>query len=65
MRATSVAKIILLNKKINPQRITSAGRSEYSPLVAAKTPEARKKNRRTEIILTPNLSEVFKILQTN
>ncbi len=65
MRATSVAKIILINKKINPQRITAAGRSEYSPLVAAKTPEARKKNRRTEIILTPNLTEVFKILQSN
>ena len=65
MRATSVAKIILINKKINPQRITAAGRSEYSPLVSSKTPEARKKNRRTEIILTPNLTEVFKIIQSN
>ncbi len=65
MRATSVSKIILANKNISPERITAAGRSEYVPLVAAKTPEARKKNRRTEIILTPNLSEVFKILQSN
>ena len=65
MRATSVAKIILNNKKIDPKRITAAGRGEFFPLVVGKTPEARKKNRRTEIILTPNLTEVFKILQTN
>jgi chemotaxis protein MotB len=65
MRATAVSKIILANKKIDPKRITASGRGEFFPLVVEKTPEARKKNRRTEIILTPNLTEVFKILQTN
>ena len=65
MRATAVTKIILLNSEIDPKRITSAGRGEFFPLDPAKTPDARRKNRRTEIILTPNLSEVFEIIQAN
>ena len=65
MRATAVARILLTNKAIDPKRITTAGRSEYVPLDPAKTPEARQKNRRTEIILTPNLNEVLKLIQSN
>ena len=65
IRATSVTKIILQNSKTEPTRITSAGRGEFFPLDAAKTPEARKKNRRTEIILTPKLDELLKVLGSN
>lgn len=65
MRATSVTKIMLGSAKIDPKRITSAGRGEFFPLDAAKTPEARKKNRRTEIILTPKLDELLKVLGDN
>jgi chemotaxis protein MotB len=65
MRATSVTKIMLDNAKIDPKRITSAGRGEFFPLDPAKTPEARKKNRRTEIILTPKLDELLKVLGDN
>jgi chemotaxis protein MotB len=65
MRATSVTKIMLGNAKIDPKRITSAGRGEFFPLDVAKTPEARKKNRRTEIILTPKLDELLKVLGDN
>ena len=65
MRATSVTKIILQNSKTDPKRITSAGRGEFFPIDAAKTPEARKKNRRTEIILTPKLDELLKVLESN
>ena len=65
MRATAVAKIILNNTNIDPRRITAAGRSEYVPLDESKTPEARRKNRRTEIILTPDLTEVLDIIQSN
>lgn len=65
MRATSVTKIMLNNAKIDPKRITSAGRGEFFPIDAAKTSEARKKNRRTEIILTPKLDELFKVLENN
>jgi chemotaxis protein MotB len=46
-------------------RITAAGRSQYLPIDRAKTPEARQKNRRTEIILTPKIDELLKILETN
>ncbi len=62
MRATSVAKILLQNKTIDPKRIVCAGRGEYLPIDTAKTPEARAKNRRTEIILTPKLDELLKVL---
>ena len=65
MRATSVTKILLGSAKIDGKRITSAGRGEYFPLENAKTPEARKKNRRTEIILTPKLDELLKVLGSN
>ena len=65
IRATSVTKIILQNSKTDPTRITSAGRGEFFPLDAAKTPEARKKNRRTELILTPKLDELLKVLGNN
>jgi chemotaxis protein MotB len=66
MRATSVTKIILTGSpNIDPKRITSAGRGEFFPLDTAKTPEARKKNRRTEIILTPKLDELLKVLGSN
>lgn len=65
MRATSVTKIMLSGSKIDPRRITAAGRGEHFPLDSAKTPEARKKNRRTEIILTPKLDELLKVLGDN
>lgn len=64
-RATAVLKILLNNSKIDPKRLSAVGRSEYLPLENAKTPEARAKNRRTEIILTPKLDELFKILEAN
>jgi len=65
MRATAVTKILTRNKQIDPQRIIAAGRSEYVPLVSEKTPEARQMNRRTEIILTPRLDELLKIIEMN
>ncbi|MBN8704132.1 MAG: OmpA family protein [Bacteroidetes bacterium] len=65
MRATSIVKILTKNSSINSKRLTAAGRGEYYPIDEAKTPEARKRNRRTEIILTPKLDELFKVLETN
>ena len=66
MRATSVTKIILQSSPgIDPKRISAAGRGEFFPLDPAKTADARKKNRRTEIILTPKLDELLKVLGTN
>ena len=62
MRATAVTKILLQDAHINPKRITAAGRSKYLPVDPRKTAEARRKNRRTEIILTPDLTELYKLL---
>lgn len=65
MRATAIVKIITKNSAVDPRRLTAAGRGEYFPIDPAKSVEARKKNRRTEIILTPKLDELFKVLETN
>ena len=65
MRATSVVKIITSNSKVNPARLTAAGRGEFNPVDKGNTTEARKKNRRIEIILTPKLDEIFKVLESN
>jgi len=62
LRATSIVRIILEANSIDPKRITVAGRGEYLPVDPADTPEARQKNRRTEIILSPDLDELYKIL---
>ena len=65
MRATSVVKALLANGNIEPVRLSASGRSEYLPLDENNTPEARAKNRRTEIILTPNLDQLFQLIQGN
>ncbi|MBT3208420.1 MAG: OmpA family protein [Bacteroidetes bacterium] len=64
-RATSIVKIILAKSKISPTRLTVSGKGEFMPIDPAKTVEARRKNRRTEIILTPKLDELFKLLENN
>jgi chemotaxis protein MotB len=64
-RATSIIRILLDGSAIDPKRLTAAGRGEYVPIDKSKGAEGRQKNRRTEIILTPKLDELFKILETN
>jgi chemotaxis protein MotB len=63
MRATTVVKTILEYGKINPERLTASGRSQYLPVDESDTKEARAKNRRTEIILTPRLDALFEVLK--
>ncbi len=64
-RATAIVRILMQNNKIDGSRILAAGRSKYHPVIQSKAPDARKKNRRTEIILTPKLDELFQILESN
>ncbi len=64
MRATSITRI-LTRAGVSPQQITASGRGEYVPLAANDTPQNKQKNRRTEIVITPNLDELFKILEAN
>ena len=61
-RATAIVRIILKNEKVNPARITAAGRSQYLPIDPAQTLEAQQKNRRTEIILSPKFDELMELL---
>lgn len=63
-RATTVVRVLTQDTHINPKRLVASGRSEYMPVDALKTPDARQKNRRTEIILTPDLSDLYKILES-
>ncbi|MBP9925354.1 MAG: OmpA family protein [Cyclobacteriaceae bacterium] len=64
MRATSITKI-LTDAGLSPKQITASGKGEYSPLAPNDSPQNRQKNRRTEIIITPNLDELFKLLESN
>lgn len=64
MRATSITKI-LTKAGLSPQQVTASGRGEFSPLAANDSPQNKQKNRRTEIIITPDLDELFKILESN
>ena len=63
-RATTVVRLLLENKDIAPERIVAAGRGESLPIAEGKTAEARAKNRRTEIILTPKYDELMKLMET-
>jgi len=64
-RSTSIIRIILENSKVDPKRLTASGHGEFFPIAPNNNSESRSKNRRTEIILTPKLDELFKILESN
>jgi chemotaxis protein MotB len=61
-RATAIVAILSENKKINKVNLTAAGRGEFSPLESNETAEGKAKNRRIEVILTPKLDEITKVL---
>ncbi len=61
-RATSVLRI-LLDDQLEKSRLTASGKGEYSPVASNGTPEGRAQNRRTEIILSPNLDALFQLLE--
>jgi chemotaxis protein MotB len=61
LRATSITRI-LTGAGVDPIHVVPAGHGEFMPVAQGKTAEARSQNRRTEIILTPNLNELYKLL---
>ena len=63
LRSTEVARILTIENGIDPRRIITSGRGEYMPADEADTQEARAKNRRTEIILSPKLDELFNLVK--
>lgn len=61
-RATAIVTILIENNNIPKDNLTAAGRGEFSPIALNNTREGRAKNRRIEVILTPKLDEISKIL---
>ena len=61
-RATTVVRVLLDGSKIDAKRLTASGRSEYLPMDDRNTQDARQKNRRTEIVLTPDLTELYRLI---
>jgi len=61
-RATAIVNILRENKNISPENLTAAGRGEYAPVASNETTEGKAKNRRIEVILTPKLDEISKLL---
>lgn len=63
-RATSVVRILQDTYGLDPKRMTAAGRSQYLPVADNSTPEGRAANRRTRIVILPQLDQFFKLLET-
>jgi chemotaxis protein MotB len=63
-RAVSIVRVLVKNYKVDPVRLVASGRSQYDPVETNSTPEGRTQNRRTDIILSPKLDELFKLLGT-
>jgi chemotaxis protein MotB len=63
-RAASIVRILTGDYKVDPTRVIASGHSQYDPVQPNSTPEGRQRNRRTDIILSPRLDELYKLLQT-
>ena len=63
IRATSVVRILTETYGVNPLQIQPCGRGEYKPVDVNTTPEGKARNRRTEIIMAPQLDKLFKMLK--
>ncbi len=61
-RATSIVRILTIDNGFDSNRITATGRSEFHPVKSNDTVDGRAANRRTEVILSPNLKELYKLL---
>lgn len=64
-RATAIVKILSENQNIKLENLTAAGRGEYAPVALNNTTDGKAKNRRIEVVLTPKLDEISKLLKTN
>ena len=62
-RATAVVALLLKNKQIEPVNLTAAGKGPHAPVAENATAEGRSKNRRIEVILTPKLDQLAKMLE--
>lgn len=63
-RATSVVRILQNQYGLDPMKMSAAGRGEYLPLAPNDSPENKAINRRTRIVILPQLDQFFKLLET-
>jgi len=61
-RATSIVRILTKDNGFDPKRISASGRADFRPVKPNDTVEGRAENRRTEVILSPDLNELYKLL---
>ena len=61
-RATSIVRILTIDNGFDSSRITASGKSQFHPVSVNTTAEGRADNRRTEVILSPDLQEIYKLL---
>lgn len=62
LRSSAVVRFLTEEQKLDERRVTASGRGEVVPVDKMNTTEARSKNRRIEIILTPKLDELYNLL---
>jgi len=63
-RATTVARLLQTEYNVPPARMTAAGRGEYIPVASNETEDGRSLNRRTRIVILPQLDQFFKLLES-
>ncbi|MCG2613043.1 OmpA family protein [Terrimonas sp. NA20] len=64
-RATSVVRILQNQYGLDPSKMAAAGRGEYKPIADNSTAEGKATNRRTRIVILPQLDQFFKLLEPN
>ncbi|HLI93640.1 MAG TPA: OmpA family protein [Puia sp.] len=64
-RSTAIVRILTTDYLVDPVRVIASGHSSYDPVQPNGTPEGRALNRRTEIILSPKLDELYKLLESS
>jgi len=64
-RATTISRLLTEQYGVNPKQITASGRGEYFPIADNTTADGRAANRRTEIILSPKITDLYKLLGQN
>ncbi|MFL1895351.1 flagellar motor protein MotB [Aquimarina sp. 2-A2] len=64
-RATSITRLLQNKYDVDPAKLIASGRSSYKPVVSNDTKENMAKNRRTRIILLPNLDKFFSMISSN
>jgi chemotaxis protein MotB len=64
-RATSIVRILTTDYQVDPVRVTASGHSSYDPVQTNSTADGRALNRRTEIILSPKLDELYRLLESS